>query len=209
MKHFFPKLTTATKKRIGYSILFLLCIWFWFCLPSPLFKNRTSTVLEDNTGKLLAARIADDGQWRFPKCKTVPYKFVESIIQFEDREFFAHKGFNPMAFTRAFIQNIKARKIISGGSTLSMQVIRLARKGKSRSITEKLIEIIYATRLELTYSKFEILSLYASNAPYGSNVVGIDAASWRYFGREAEGLSCFASQFTPGSYGKNPISLPT
>jgi len=158
-------------------------------LPSPLFKHRTSTVLEDNTGKLLAARIADDGQWRFPKCKTVPYKFVESIIQFEDREFFAHKGFNPMAFARALIQNIKAGKIVSGGSTLSMQVIRLARKGKSRSIPEKIIEIIYATRLELTYSKFEILSLYASNAPYGSNVVGIDAASWRYFGREAEKLS--------------------
>ncbi len=189
MKPFFQRFNTTFKKRIGYFVLILVCAWFWFCLPSPLFKAHTCTVLEDNTGRLLAARIADDGQWRFPKCKNIPYKFAASIIQFEDREFFAHKGFNPLAFGRALVQNIKERKIVSGGSTLSMQVIRLARKGKSRSIMEKLIEIIYATRLELTASKFEILSLYASNAPYGSNVVGIDAASWRYFGREAEKLS--------------------
>ena len=187
MKRF--SLKFKNKKTIGYSVLFLLLVWFWFCLPSPLFRSHTSTVLEDNTGRLLAARIADDGQWRFPKCKNVPYKFVASIIQFEARSFFTHKGFNPLAFGRALFQNIKERRIVSGGSTLTMQVIRLSRKGKNRSIFEKMVEIIYATRLELTCSKFEILSLYASNAPYGSNVVGIDAASWRYFGREASKLS--------------------
>ncbi len=178
-----------TKKGIGLLLLSALLIWFYFCLPKPLFKTQTSTVLEDSSGKLLAARIADDGQWRFPQSKHIPDKFISSIIQFEDRSFFYHKGFNPLAFGRAIIQNIKAHKIISGGSTLSMQVIRLSRKGKHRSFLEKIIEIIYATRLELTYTKSEILSLYASNAPYGSNVVGIDAASWRYFGREAEKLS--------------------
>ena len=100
-----------------------------------------------------------------------------------------HPGFNPLAFTRAIIQNIKAKKIISGGSTLSMQVIRLSRKKKKRTVFEKFVEIILALRLELSYSKSEILTLYASNAPFGGNVVGIDAASWRYFGRDAEKLS--------------------
>ncbi len=178
-----------TKKGILLITLLLCCIWFWFCLPAPLFKNKTSTVLEDKDGNLLAARIADDKQWRFPQNKNVPIKFIASIIQFEDRAFFAHKGFDPAAFTRAIYQNIKAKKIVSGGSTLSMQVIRLSRKGKNRSFFEKCIEIILATRLELTYSKYEILSLYASNAPFGGNVVGIDAASWRYFGRDVSKLS--------------------
>src|ERR1035437_802867 len=178
-----------TKKGILTIALTLLCIWFWFCLPSPLFKNQTSTVLEDKDGNLLAARIADDKQWRFPQNKNVPTKFIASIIQFEDRAFFAHKGFNPAAFARAIFQDIKEKKIASGGSTLSMQVIRISRKGKDRTFFEKVIEIILATRLELTYSKYEILSLYASNAPFGGNVVGIDAASWRYFGRDASKLS--------------------
>lgn len=146
-------------------------------------------MLEDNNGNLLTARIADDGQWRFPEKKKLPAKFIASIIQFEDRSFFFHHGFNPGAFTRAIIQNIKAKRIVSGGSTLSMQVIRLARNKKNRSVPEKIIEIIMALRLELTYSKHEILALYASNAPFGGNVVGIDAAAWRYFGREPEKLS--------------------
>ncbi len=158
-------------------------------MPNPLFKNKTSTVLEDNNGNLLSARIADDGQWRFPTNEQVPSKFISSIIQFEDRSFYKHPGFNPLAFARATLQNIKSKKVISGGSTLSMQVIRLSRKEKSRTVFEKVIEIILALRLELSYSKSEILALYASNAPFGGNVVGIDAASWRYLGREAEKLS--------------------
>ena len=145
--------------------------------------------MEDSNGNLLSARIADDGQWRFPKSKHIPSKFIASIVQFEDRSFFMHPGFNPIAFARAIYQNIKAGKIKSGGSTLSMQVIRLSRKKNQRTILEKVIEIILALRLELSYSKSEILNLYASNAPFGGNVVGIDAASWRYFGREAGKLS--------------------
>ena len=164
-------------------------IWFWFSLPSPLFKNKTSTVVEDSDGNLLSARIAEDGQWRFPQNKHVPLKFIASIIQFEDREFYSHPGINLKAIVRAVIQNIKQKKIVSGGSTITMQVIRLSRKGKSRTIFEKAIELALALRMELTYSKQEILSLYASNAPFGTNIVGIDAASWRYFGRDAQKLS--------------------
>lgn len=178
-----------TKKGIYTTITVVLCIWFWLCLPSPLFKDQTSTVLEDGSGKLLAARIAGDGQWRFPANKNIPDKFISSIIQFEDRGFFNHIGFSPTAFIRATHQNIKAKKTVSGGSTLSMQVIRLSRKGKKRTFFEKCIELILAVRLELSYSKSEILSLYASNAPFGGNVVGLDAASWRYFGRNASTLS--------------------
>lgn len=170
-------------------LLVLLAAWFIFCLPSPLFTSKTCTVLEDSNGNLLAARIADDGQWRFPESKHLPMKFIISIIQFEDRNFFQHPGFNLAAFVRAVVQNIKSKKIVSGGSTLSMQVIRLFRNNKNRTIFEKIAEIILALRLELSYSKSEILMFYASHAPFGGNVVGIEAASWRYFGREADKLS--------------------
>lgn len=158
-------------------------------MPSPLFKNQTSTVLEDRDGELLAAKIAADGQWRFPLTEQLPQKFIDCIIQFEDRGYYSHWGVSPTAIIRATKQNLESKKTISGGSTITMQVIRMSRKGQQRTFFEKFIEIILATRLEFSYSKKEILTLYASNAPFGSNVVGIDAASWRYFGREPSKLS--------------------
>jgi len=178
-----------TKKGIFFFVSSILFIWYLFCLPSPLFNVPTSTVLEDKDGRLLAARIADDGQWRFPVSEKLPIKFIASLVVFEDKEFFNHKGVDPLAFGRAMKQNISAKKVVSGGSTITMQVIRLARKNKNRTFYEKIIEIILATRLEFSYNKYEILSLYASNAPFGSNVVGLEAASWRYFGREPQKLS--------------------
>ncbi len=177
------------KKKGFYLIGFILIIWFVFCLPNPLFKTPTSTVLEDNQGKLLAAKIADDGQWRFPESNNIPDKFIKAITYFEDEYFYYHLGFNPISIVRAFKQNIIAGKVVSGASTISMQTIRLSRKGQTRNVLEKIIEIIQAVRMEITYSKNEILNLYASHAPFGGNVVGLEAASWRYFGRTPNQLS--------------------
>lgn len=167
----------------------VLALLYWFSLPRPLFTSPTSTVLEDSKGRLMGAKIADDGQWRFPYNEKVPQKFAIALIQFEDRQFYNHPGVNIAAFVRAMMQNIRNGRVVSGGSTLTMQVIRLARRGKPRTFYEKLVEFILATRLEISHSKEEILALYASNAPFGSNVVGLDAASWRYFGRSADKLS--------------------
>lgn len=178
-----------TKKGIVLITAFILLMWFFQCLPDPLFVEENSTVLEDRSGALLSARIAPDGQWRFPVTQHLPEKFISGIIQFEDRSFYYHPGINPFSLIRASIQNIRAGKIKSGGSTLSMQVIRLSRHRKGRTFLEKCIELILAIRLELRYSKSEILALYASHAPFGGNIIGIDAASWRYFGRETEKLS--------------------
>ncbi len=164
-------------------------IWFYFCLPSSLFNDSYSTVLNDQDGNLIGAKIAKDGQWRFPLIDNIPVNFENAIITFEDKRFKNHFGVDLLAIGRAFIQNIKAGHIESGASTLSMQVIRLSRKGKSRSVYQKLIEIILATRLECSYSKNEILQLYASHAPFGGNVVGLETASWRYFKKAPEKLS--------------------
>lgn len=157
--------------------------------PLPRFNKPYSTVVLAGDGQLLGARIAADGQWRFPSNDTVPEKFKTCLIQFEDQYFYYHPGVNLFAIARAIVQNIRAKRVISGGSTISMQVARMVRTGSKRTISNKLIEILSALKLELLYSKRSIISLYAINAPYGGNMVGIDAASWRYFGHGASHLS--------------------
>lgn len=168
----------------------VLAAVYWFSLPRNLFEGTPySTVVTDRNGELLGARIAEDGQWRFPPSDTVPYRFAESIITFEDKSFRYHPGVNPAAILRAAWQNIRARRTVSGGSTITMQTIRLSRGGQERTLWQKAIESILATRLEIRCSKDEILALYASHAPFGGNVVGLGAASWRYFGRPPDELS--------------------
>ena len=166
----------------------LVCIYF-FSLPKQLFKDPYSTVLEDRHGQLLSASIAPDGQWRFPEGDGVNPKFEKAITAVEDKRFWDHQGVDMRALARALRQNIQAGRIVSGGSTLTMQVIRLSRKNGSRNLFQKTIETILATRAELRYSKKEILSLFAAHAPFGGNVVGIEAACWRYFGRSSQELS--------------------
>ena len=178
-----------TKIRvIVITVLSVLLLLFWFCLPKRLFNSPTSFIIDDDRGQLLGAAIAADGQWRFPYDTAVPEKFKQCIIAFEDKRFEHHPGVDLLAFGRAIVQNIKSRHVTSGGSTITMQVVRLATR-HHRTFLNKLLEMVMALRLELTYSKKEILALYASNAPFGSNVVGIDAASWRYFGRSPDKLS--------------------
>jgi len=178
------------KYRYYFLVLFLIFgIWYCFALPEKLFETTTCTVINDKSGNLLGAKIADDGQWRFPHNDSVPEKFRVCIVEFEDKHFYSHPGINPFSILRAAWQNITMLHRVSGGSTLTMQVIRLSRPPGSRNIFRKLIEMVLATRIELAYSKNEILSFYASNAPFGGNVVGLDAASWRYFGRNAKDLS--------------------
>ncbi len=166
-----------------------LLILYVFCLPKPLFKVPYSVVLEDAEGQLLAAQIANDGQWRFPAQDSLPDKFIQALLTFEDRRFYRHPGVDIRALGRALRQNIRNGYIVSGGSTLSMQVIRLAKGQRKRSLLHKIQEMILATRLELAYSKSEILRLYAAHAPFGGNVVGLDAAAWRYFGKSPHLLS--------------------
>jgi len=186
MKINFKSIIQKHKIKLSFGVVGFI---FWlFCLPSVLFDVPTATVTKSREGEMLGARIADDGQWRFPKMDSVPYRFEKSILLFEDEHFYNHPGFNPVSMSKAFWQNITTKKR-RGGSTITQQVIRLSRKNKKRSYAEKLVEIIKATRLEAGYSKKEILNFYASYAPFGGNVVGLETASWRYFGIPAEDLS--------------------
>lgn len=158
-------------------------------LTLPEGAREYSTALYASNGQLLNARLARDEQWRFELKEKLPVNYVKAVTGFEDQHFFFHPGFNPASLIRAFIQNTKAGKVISGGSTLTMQDIRLRRGNKSRSIGNKILEIYWAVCLELSTSKDRILEDYASRAPFGSNVVGLEAACWRYFDKPASRLS--------------------
>ena len=161
----------------------------WRALPEPLFEEPLSTVVLARDGSLLGARIAADGQWRFPPGDKLPEKFRHAIVAYEDKRFERHPGVDPLALARAVRLNLKHGRVVSGGSTLTMQVVRLARGERSRGFADKAIEALAALRLELAHPKEEILALHAAHAPFGGNVVGLEAAAWRYFGRDPQHLS--------------------
>ncbi|MEM6642531.1 MAG: penicillin-binding protein 1C [Bacteroidota bacterium] len=166
----------------------LLMVLGILLIPLPPPVQYYSTVLTDRQGNLLGATIADDGQWRFPPSDSIPEKVAHCIQFFEDRHFYRHPGVNPLAMGRATVQNIRAGRIISGASTITMQIARMRRK-KSRTIWQKTLELGLALKLEARYTKDQLMVQYASLAPFGGNVVGLEAASWRYYERPAHLLS--------------------
>jgi len=173
-------------KIIG--ILFL--VWFlFFSLPSELFKAPKSRAIYDRNGHLLFASVAEDGQWRFPKIDSVSIKVEKCVTLYEDEYFFYHLGINPISILKSFFLNLKSGDIKRGGSTITMQTIRILQQNPKRTYWQKIKEIILALRFELFNSKNTILEYYVSNAPYGGNIVGIEAASWRYFGKSSQLLS--------------------
>lgn len=176
-------------RALGSTIIFVLLLFFLLPLPRPLFPANYATLLQSSEGELLGGRIAPDGQWRFPAADTVPWKFKTAILLFEDEYFPYHPGINPVSLFRAARQNYNSGKVISGGSTVSMQTIRMALGNQPRTYSQKLLELLLALKLELLYSKAEILSAYVHHAPFGGNVVGLSAASWRYYGRPPHLLS--------------------
>ena len=176
---------TAASALLGLA----LGLGWWLSLPAQLFHAPLSYVVEARDGSLLSARIAADGQWRFPPGNQVPVKFRRALLRFEDKRFEQHSGIDGFAIARAARLNLRAGHVVSGGSTLTMQLARLARGHTQRRLSAKLAEGLLALRLEAAYDKDGLLALYAANAPFGGNVVGLEAASWRYFGREPAALS--------------------
>lgn len=168
---------------------FALLLAFYALLPGQFFTVPYSTVTYDCNGIVTGARVAADGQWRFPQADSLPPLYEKALLSFEDGYFYAHIGINPVSMFRALKANIKARKVIQGGSTITMQLVRMALQNQPRTYLQKLKEILLAIRVEMRYSKKEILLMYAAHAPFGGNIVGLEAASWRYFGRSPFALS--------------------
>jgi penicillin-binding protein 1C len=175
------------KGILGLAIVILLSLW-WFSLPKDLFKAPLSTVVWSADHRLLGARVASDQQWRFPAQDSVSQKFKDCIIYFEDEYFEYHFGFNPVSMAKALWQNITTDSK-RGGSTLTQQVVRLSRGNRQRTYAEKLKELFLSIRLEATFSKDDILNFYATYAPFGGNIVGLETAAWRYYNLPSKDLS--------------------
>ena len=158
-------------------------------MPEPLFQVPYATVLTDRNERIIGLKLAPDEQLRLGETKCLPERYVLAVLSFEDRMFMVHGGVSWWAIGRAVLQNIRSGRIVSGGSTLSMQVVRMARGNPPRTVWEKIKEIFLTLRMEQSFSKWQILEMYASHAPFGGNVVGLQAASLKYFNRRPEQLS--------------------
>ena len=173
---------------LGMGIFLFILLVKVISLPNPLFNDPYCSVVNDKQGQLLSARIASDGQWRFPAVDSLNGKFKQCLIAYEDSRFYYHPGVDLYAIARA-LKSTLLDKRKQGASTITMQVARMRRGNQSRSLLHKILETFEALALECRYSKEEILNLYASHAPFGGNVVGINAAAWRYYNRDANTLS--------------------
>lgn len=170
-------------------VILLVLLWSRYGPMAPLFSDPESTVILDRKGGTLGATVATDGQWRMPSDGPVPERFERCLLTFEDRHFHDHCGIHLPSLYRAWRQNNKAGRVVSGGSTITMQLARMARGQQDRNVVQKLVEMFLALRIELRHDKPWILRTYADHAPFGGNVVGLKAAAWRWFGRPAGQLS--------------------
>lgn len=168
------------------AILFLLDHYF----PPKLDKCRDcATAFFDKEERLISALLAKDQRWRFKvHLEEIDPLFIKMLVQFEDKRYFYHPGVDPLALLRALGQWLSLGKVVSGGSSITMQTVRLL-DPQPRNFFAKLKEMARALQLECHFSKKEILEIYLSITPYGGNVEGIKAACWQYFGKSPKTLT--------------------
>jgi len=183
-------LRSAQRLVVGALVVLLLALLLDRLFPLPLPSSTSgSTVVLARDGTPLRAFPDDDGVWRYPtRIEDVSPLYVEALLTYEDRWFHRHPGVNPFALARAFGQWIVHGRLVSGGSTLTMQVARIL-DGTPHSAGGKLRQILRALQLEAHLSKSEILTLYLDRAPFGGTLEGVEAASWAYLGKPAARLS--------------------
>jgi penicillin-binding protein 1C len=185
------RLTLAYAGGVAAATAFVCAAWAYSLGPAPRGANlEYSHIVLDREGRLLRAYATSDGRWRLPATEQdVDPRFLKLLFAYEDKRFRSHHGADPLSLGRAAIQFAASGRIISGGSTISMQVARLLEPREQRSLSAKLRQIVRALELERTLGKNEILALYLTLAPYGGNLEGIRAASLAYLGKEPRKLS--------------------
>ena len=186
------KLTAAVTAVVAVLAAGAVAGWVMSLGPLPLAKAReVSTAVVDRNGKLLRAFAMADGRWRLPvdAGTDVDPGYLNLLLGYEDQRFYSHSGVDPFALGRAVLQLVTRGHIVSGGSTITMQLARLIEPRRRRSIYAKLHQVVRAFQLEHQLSKDEILNLYLTLAPFGGNLEGIRAASLAYFGKEPKRLS--------------------
>jgi penicillin-binding protein 1C len=186
---------SGKQKRWRLFAIALLCLLLaafildrLYPLPLP-SKNNASVLVTARDGRPLRAFASENGVWRYPvKVEDVSPLYIEALIGYEDRYFYYHLGINPLALTRAASQGIRNGRIVSGGSTITMQVARIL-EPHPRTIGGKIRQMLRAFQLEWHLSKTQILEIYLGHAPFGGTIEGVEAASWAYLGKSSKQLS--------------------
>lgn len=170
--------------------IILISIFLFIIFPLPKLSLPYGILLSDKNNKIIYGFLSQDQQWRFEidEQKKIPNKIKLAVILSEDKRFYFHPGFDPISFLRAFYINLKNKKFLQGGSTITMQTIRIL-DPKKRTIFAKIKEILQALKLDLIYPKDKILKLYLSIAPMGGNFSGVRAGALKYFGKDIEELT--------------------
>ena len=182
----------AISAATGFVVACVFAAWIVSLGPLPLEEARkVSTSIVDRNGKLLRAFAMADGRWRLPvDAKTgIDPGYLKLLLTYEDRRFREHGGVDPLALGRAALQLVTNGHIVSGGSTITMQLARLMEPRRERSVSAKLRQMVRAVEIERQLSKDQILDLYLALAPFGGNLEGVRAASIAYFGKEPKRLS--------------------
>jgi len=176
--------------RSGIIAALLTCVYLMIPLANPVFKDDYSTAVLDENGELLRVFLNSEEQWCFPDDPSLKRsaKLETAVLEYEDVHFYRHPGVNPLRVMMAIWQNTTSDRIVSGASTISMQVARMSGR-RPRTYTSKLIEVLVALKLEFRYSKDDILRLYLNHAPYGGNIIGFQAAALRYFSKIPQQLT--------------------
>ena len=186
------KRVAAASAAAGLILTGVFAAWVVSLGPLPLAQARqVSTTIVDRNGKLLRAYAMADGRWRLPvDARTgVDPGYLKLLLAYEDRRFYSHSGVDPFALGRAAFQLVTRGHIVSGGSTITMQLARLMEPRRERSVYAKLRQMVRALEIERQLNKDQILDLYLALAPFGGNLEGVRAASIAYFGKEPKRLS--------------------
>ncbi|MFL6513611.1 MAG: penicillin-binding protein 1C [Chthoniobacterales bacterium] len=184
----------------------------WLATPKPpLLDGITfSQCVRDRNGKLLRLTLSADQKFRIrTSLHDISPELIRATLQYEDKHYGQHPGINPLSLVRCAVQFVQSRRIIAGGSTITMQVARLRFHLQTRSLSGKLVQVIRALQLERHYSKDEILEAYLNLAPYGRNIEGAGAAGEMYFGKPAArltGLEAMALSVIPQSPTRRALS---
>jgi penicillin-binding protein 1C len=189
-------LRARRRTAIVVALTIALAPWLWFFTLNLLFpfpweslERPPAVVVMDRTGAPLRFFLPADDRWRFPvKLSDLPPELPRALVASEDRWFYRHPGINPVAIVRAAWSNLRAGEVVSGASTIPMQIARMAEPGP-RTISSKVRESFRALQLERRFGKDELLEIYLNLTPYGGNVEGIGTAAWFYFGKEPDQLS--------------------
>ncbi len=186
------RIVAAIFAAVCFIAIGVLAAWVVSLGPLPLQEARqVSQTVVDRNGKLLRAYAMADGRWRLPvdaKINVDP-TYLKLLFAYEDKRFYSHVGVDPLALGRAAIQLVTRGHIVSGGSTITMQLARLMEPRHERSLSAKLHQMVRAVEIERQLTKDQILNLYLALAPYGGNLEGIRSASIAYFGKEPKRLT--------------------